>query len=523
MKKLCTLLLAAGLLLGVSCKTASAIDFKVKGSFQFGFDYISGGNFMGETRTGANVYGQQWAASHQSRDNFEAIQRLHLQIHAIASETLSGTVFFEIGETRFGQAASGGALGADVNMVRLKQAYLDWIVPNTTLKLRMGIVGMKLPGFALDNPILHDDVAGLVASYAFNPTVSLTAMWLRPYNDNWAGDDAISQNAFDNFDLAALLLPLSFNDIKITPWIMAGAMGSQVIDPAVNPNNIITAFNPNIGAQAIDGLQIKYGLMPAAFSTTRPVGSVFDTGYSTLFWGGLTTQVQTLKPWTFQLDFIYGSVDNEQSYLDRDGWFGMALAEYAFDWGKPALYTWYFSGDDANVNNGSESLPYIATTNNLTNSLSTFGYRGSPIMTGGKGVLGMNPNGTWGIGARIKDITIIDQLSHVLRFNFFGGTHSTAMAGYITGTKTMDGQRTVYRNMQDFNTFGTYLTTADTGIEINFDTEWAVYDNLSIFFETAYIHLWLDKDVWGSFQGIAGDSLHYKDAWKATVNIIYRF
>ena len=58
----------------------------------------------------------------------------------------------------------------------------------------------------------------------------------------------------------------------------------------------------------------------------------------------------------------------------------MLLAEYALDWGLPGLYGWYFSGDDDNPNNGSERLPYLATTNNLTNSLSTFGYRGNPIM-----------------------------------------------------------------------------------------------------------------------------------------------
>lgn len=66
---------------------------------------------MGKTRAGNNVIGQQWAAMHQGRDSFEAIQRLHLQMEAVASESLSGTVFFEIGEQRWGMASQGGALG----------------------------------------------------------------------------------------------------------------------------------------------------------------------------------------------------------------------------------------------------------------------------------------------------------------------------------------------------------------------------------------------------------------------------
>ena len=45
MKKLGILLLAAGLLLG-SAPQCRAINFDVKGSWQFAFDYINGGNFM---------------------------------------------------------------------------------------------------------------------------------------------------------------------------------------------------------------------------------------------------------------------------------------------------------------------------------------------------------------------------------------------------------------------------------------------------------------------------------------------
>jgi len=40
----------------------------------------------------------------------------------------------------------------------------------------------------------------------------------------------------------------------------------------------------------------------------------------------------------------------------------MLLTEYAFDWGVQGFYGWSFSGDDDNPHNGSECLPYIATT-----------------------------------------------------------------------------------------------------------------------------------------------------------------
>lgn len=50
-KKLAVLLLAAEMLLGAS-GSASAIDFKVKGWWWMAFDYASGGDFMGKSRTG---------------------------------------------------------------------------------------------------------------------------------------------------------------------------------------------------------------------------------------------------------------------------------------------------------------------------------------------------------------------------------------------------------------------------------------------------------------------------------------
>ena len=49
--------LAVALLLG-DAATGRAVDFKVKGSWQFAFDYINGGNFMGKNRQGSHQIGQ---------------------------------------------------------------------------------------------------------------------------------------------------------------------------------------------------------------------------------------------------------------------------------------------------------------------------------------------------------------------------------------------------------------------------------------------------------------------------------
>ena len=128
MKKLMTLALAAGMLLGAATG-AGAIDFKAKGQWLMGFS-AGDGSLVSHTRKA----GETSRKANDTNDIFSAAQRLRLQLDAVASESLSGTVYFEIGDTTWGQNVSGGALGADQKIVELKNAYIDWMVPNTDLK-----------------------------------------------------------------------------------------------------------------------------------------------------------------------------------------------------------------------------------------------------------------------------------------------------------------------------------------------------------------------------------------------------
>lgn len=517
-----------------SVSPAEAIDFSIKGSWQFSFDYIDGGNFMGKNRAGRKTIGQQWAAIRQQRDNFEAMQRLHLQMNAKASEYLSGTVFLEIGEQRWGQGSSGGALGSDgSSIIKVKHAYLDWGLPDAALKVRMGLQGASLPGFAMESNVLVDDVAGITASYEFNDNIAATAFWYRPLNDNYVdADDPLRNGYLDNFDLFGLVLPFSFEGLRVTPWGMGGALGPNSIDfkfrkmaDGSGGQQFYLGANPTPN-QGIDGQQLRDGLYPAAFTTGRSTNILSDQ-YSTLWWAGITGKWTTFDPFRLSFDFTYGSVDHNREYLNRQGWFGMLLAEYAMDWGLPGLYGWYMSGDDDNPHNGSERMPYLSTTNSWRNTLSTFGFRGNPIIGGGKGEINVNPTGTWGAGARIRDLKpwSFINLSHTIVFNVFGGTNSPKMANYITGRHgdKVDGNRNLFRNNTDFNSFGTYLTTADSGMEINFDTKWKAEENLTFYLNTGYIHLWLDDGVWGRYGKQQGSTLNTKDAWEASLNIVYSF
>jgi len=140
--------------------------------------------------------------------------------------------------------------------------------------------------------------------------------------------------------------------------------------------------------------------------------------------------------------------------------------------------------------------------------------------------------GTWGIGARIRDMSFLTDLRHTLRVNFFGGTNSPQMAKYILGKKTA-GARGGF--IDDFNsTGGLYLTTQDYGLELNLDSSYKIYENLEMIVSLGYIHLWLDQSraVWGAdpHRGLAGagNGAHTRgvsvtDALKAALYFQYSF
>ena len=506
MKKILTLMLAAGMLLGAA-SGAKAIDFKASGEWLVGFG-LGDGSLIKDVDN----------KKHHHDDTFNAGQRVRLQLDAVASESLSGTVFFEIGDQMWGNAESGGALGADGKEVKVKNAYIDWMVPNTDLKLRMGLQAVALPNVAGGSAIMDGDAAAVVASYQFNDNVGLTALWMRPLNDNYTGTNAEDEpygngyeNYLDNMDLFALMLPLKFDGVELTPWAMYGMQGKN------------TRFNEG-------GVETADGALDVTLPGYLPGMNEFALGktskaYGSMFWAGLPVAITAFDPLNIEFDINYGYVEAMGRYdvlkrgtdwvrgnSKREGWLVKALVEYKMDWGTPGIFGWYASGDDGNVKNGSERLPSIAGAGNFTS------FMGDGNLAWGTGYNFYDNNltyaGTWGVGLQIADVSFVEDLKHTFRVAYWGGTNSPSMVKYMgSGVAWNDTTAT-----QD----GPYLTTNDGLLEFNLVNSWQIYENLEANLELGYIINMMDKDTWDKSY-VSDRNWSKQDAWKAQLIFAYSF
>lgn len=525
MKKLATLLIAAGLVFGATAPAANAIDFKAKGEWVMSFDYGQNGGFTGGNgRTGYNG----------KEDEFEAKQRLRLQLDAVASENLSGTVFFEIGNTTWGKSDQGGALGADDTIVEVRRAYIDWMVPNTELKVRMGLQGMSIPSYTMKkSQVFEDDVAGITLSYQFTDNVAATLFWARPYNDNFGGwsdynNRGDKSNFMDNIDAFGLLIPLTFDGIKVTPWGMIAAIG---------PNALRDVYEDELGRWHNDAFgntsgtstaQMVQGMLPAwgiAGTDLRDAnGSKLDQ-YATAWWAGLTADITYFDPFRIAFDFMGGGVQWDDSRLNRAGWMATLLVEYKMDWGIPGILGWYASGDNSNLGDGSERMPYLSLGNG-DNQFSNFAFDGHPYIAR-EAALAQSMTGTWGVGLRVRDMSFIEDLKHTFRVNLIGGTNDHGILRQLAKNGTVGGANPQFVSY-DGNGYGfkgLYMTDQDTALEIALHNEYKMYENFTIMLDASYMALWLaDTEYDGVRRALSGATgSEQRDNWNVNVSFVYSF
>ena len=477
MKRIVTLLLAAGLVLGAAAGSQAA-DIKAKGLWEFTWQ-VGNNNFF-EDGDG---------------DKFTAKQRLRTQIDVIASESLKGVVFLEIGDTNWGSSKQGGALGTDGKEVKVRYSYVDWVIPQTDAKVRMGLQNFSLPGFISNNPVLGGgsaDGAGITISGQFTENVGASLFWLRAENDNSSAYGVNSDHpASDAMDFVGLTVPLTFDGVKVTPWAMYGMIGRDAFESA------------GYGA---NGTILSERMLPVLPNGAADLVNNGVDRHGNAWWVGVASELTYFDPFRVALDAAYGSVDMGSIGnfdVERSGWFASILAEYKMDYFTPGILFWYASGDDHSAINGSERMPSIEGSW----TVSSYGFDDN-YGRNACDMLGLSNDGKMGVYLQAKDISFMEDLTHIFRVGFIKGTNNTEMArhggAYISSADDAGRQL--------------YMTTADKAWEVNFDTQYKIYQDLTLGVELGYINLDLDENVWGT------EADKYRDNnFRGSVTLKYAF
>ena len=513
MKRITVLLLAMAMVVGsVVTAEADGIDIKVKGQWDFAFGVVNNrvlkesANWSSpkNRRTGrgwpgnAPNSGVTAPGKRRDNDNFSARQRVRTQINFISSEYLQAVLMFEIGDLDWGspdtRGRAGGQLDSDGVNVETKRAYLDWIIPNTEVSVRMGIQGVTLPSTRFGNMILSCDVAGIVISSPITDWLSITAFWVRPFDQyqNDADGGWRNDNLDDEADIFGIVLPFTFDGFSISPYFLYGNIGtaSGMMNYAMNTTNAGT-FSSNI-----------------------------ENSSAKIWYLGGNFKLDMFDPLVFNMDVIYGHLQNAEYgtpgnhvEIGSEGWYIGATLDYKFSWGTPGIFGWYATGDDYDDYRDDGMLGRLpAIMNDGGNFKATsFGMNGFYGIGNGynANVVSGSGTGMWGIGIQVADVSFIQDLKHTLRFAYYRGTNDEDMVkvgGFASG----------------WAGDSMYLTKDDSVFEVNFDHKYKIYENLEACLELGYLHLRSDKTTWG-WNNVRNDLNKNDDAWKAEVNFRYSF
>ena len=507
MKKLATLLLAAGLVFS-AFQPASAVELKPYGMFELLFEH--GGNMARALQSSADVKhntGKDFHGKH-----FGVIQRLTVGTRFVMDENLSATYEAILGFNTWGGPATGaaaaqqngGVLGSRSANIVTKFAYLDWMVPGTDLKVRMGMQPWFWPSYATGtiNPGDGDNFgSGILVNTPINDNVGVTAGWMRATSGFRRGAKAetFTTHTDDNLDMFVLTLPVKGEGFRLTPWATFAAIGKDQSGWAKSTS--WKHFAPLTYAAAA-GLKATGhdALATDLENETVTIGQA--RGNSTAWWGGLGGELTMFDPFRFAFDAAYSAIDTDYRATDRAGWLLGLSAEYKTAYGVPTLKFWYTSGDDSNVKNGSER-PLM--TGAFKNGSSVF--FGSQNLAGNMASdCGATYTGTWGLSAQWNKASFIEGLFHNVRVTYIQGTNSKKMAQYVAPAN-----------------LGQYLTTKDSVIDVSFDSVYSIYKNLAAMLELSYAFENMDGKLWGEAMGVSDGKARFSDAWRINMKFMYTF
>ncbi len=381
-------------------------DFKASAEFTNHFEI---GNASPLFQKGSLANDESFAATMRYRLGFTyTSESENLKAHLLLQV---GPYIWGRGQTWNGAPISQGSLDSEITDIRLRLGYLDWTVPNTELKFRMGYQTLRLPGFVGNSPITgesgsmtyHNRSAGISFEYPLNDNIELSGFWTRGSDQNgfiYFNDSRVKTLGDTNNtgDLYAAVVDFNYEKFRIIPWFMYADVGRNVQN---------------------------FGFLP--------LGN--DDDFKAYYMGASMEFLH--ENWRFAFDGVYAvsTLEDSQRKETFDGYSLAALLSYRTKNGVPALKAWYSSGDknvtgfeklDSGVS-GFRAQP-IGDLGRPSSIMSfympTTMFYGEQIQDNGLSCYrGYNPDGTWGVALEWGQFSFLKNLSHTARVAYIGGSN----------------------------------------------------------------------------------------------------
>jgi hypothetical protein len=492
MKRFGILAIAAALLLGSVMSAAAATEVKMVGdAFVYG-TFNANQNFTGwSTGTWDNNSGAYTGAGKQTEDRFQIWERFRLRTDFVANEAVKFRLGIKVQDT-WGHGTFTAANPAV--SIEVYQAFLQFKLPDCKVEVTAGLQDFSLPAnaFFTDSVVFGGDRAAALVVNAplIDNTLSVVAAYSRMLDKNRTYDTTTTQVA-DEFDTYVLALPITIDGFKATPWGTIGVAGRDA--------NYFTAGSYGPNSTFADSLL-------SAGTFVSPVG--MRNAQNVYWWAGATFEVTALDPVKFYADVIYGAGNQGDRKKDqRYGWFIDFGAEYTgLEVVTPQIFGWWSTGEDKGTRNGSERMPSVLSNWGPGNS---FLFDCSQDLLK-QGNMGVNPIGSYGLGASLNNISFIEKLSNRLTFVYLRGNNSPSAIRYLN----------TYMGSNPYFTMGRDLTTNEYVMGANFDTTYQIYENLAAVMETGWAHGQFQTSVWGHR---LAEKSREGDAWKVAFGLTYKF
>jgi hypothetical protein len=502
MKRFSMFAVIAALIAATASATLAATEVKMVGDARVYGVFFTGHNFTGWNNAAWTSNTPTWnKAGTKTEDTFEVWQRFRLRSDFVANEAVK----FRLGIKIDGTWGTGTYTAANpsTSAVMVYQAFLQFKWPNTDVEITAGLQDLSFtqsPIFS-GSLIFDDTAAGIMVRTNLIPgTLDAVVGFARMIDTNQSYDATTTQTG-DELDFYFLNLPITVSGFKATPWGILGIAGRDTGYYTTYASSFAQA------SFAEDLLSAGTLVSPAKWKHNQ----------NTYFWGGSAFEVSALDPVKFYGDVMYGGgAFNDRPKSKRSGWFIDFGAEYT-GWTllTPQLFAWWGTGEDASVRNGSERMPHTRPTWGPGNG--SFLFDGGQILARNSN-MGVDPVGTFGAAASLKDVTFVEKLSHTLTFAYIHGNNSPRAIRYINSYL---GAGDLYSGSNPYYCMGRDLTSNEHEYALNLDSEYLLYENLKIRMETGWARGDFEKSVWGRRLVNKADDMG--GTWKVALGFTYKY